>query len=336
MIIARYLQELRSRPALGLIIAFILLLITFALRYYTPLRLTYVAFHPAIMLATFVAGRWTGAAITIAAAFLALYFFRPDTGLEMTSTDWWGLGAFLVVSAIIILMTDLLSSTVTRLSAQSERLAQSEEQTRVLMRELTHRMKNQYAVILAMARVTGRSAVSVPQFLDAFTRRVSCLSRSHDLLVKSDWKGVSLRDLVHIELEPFAMGYAEVGPALEIRDSAVVYLGMALHELATNSAKHGAWSKNEGSVSLKWQVSGGEMVFEWLEKDGPEVGAVAKSGFGRTLLEQLVPQALGGESKLEFDRHGLRWSFTVPAGDILVSTPASGSAEWAAALNPTN
>jgi len=329
MMVHTYLPRLRSQRTLGLLIAFILLLICFALRYFTPLRLTYVAFYPAIMLATFVAGRWTGAAVSIVAAVLALYFFRESTGLEMDSTDWWGLGAFLVVSAIIIFMTEWLATAVTRLSAQSQRLVRSEEYTRVLMRELTHRMKNQYAVILAMARVTGRSATSVEQFLDAFTRRVSCLSRAHDLLVKTEWKGVSLRELIDLELEPFTTVYSAVGPALEIKDSAVVYLGMALHELATNSTKHGAWSNNEGSVKLQWRVDGDQVVFEWVESDGPEVGAVAESGFGRTLLENLVPPALGGESELVFDPSGLRWTFRVAAADFLVSDSVPAEAEFA-------
>lgn len=335
MIIARYLPEVRRRPKTGLAIAVALLALCFALRYFTPLRLTYVAFYPAIMLATFVAGRWIGAAVTLSAAFLALYFFRPTTELELTSTDVWGLGAFLVVSAIIIFTTELLATTVTRLSNQSERLVQSEENTRVLMRELTHRMKNQYAVILAMARVTERSTSTVPQFLEAFSRRVNCLSRTHDLLVKSEWKGVSLRELIDIEMDPFAMGhaYSAMGPAVEIKDGAVVYLGMALHELATNSAKHGAWSKNHGTVSLEWHVSADEIFFQWTEKDGPEVGAVGSSGFGRTLLESLVPQALGGESKLEFDRHGLRWAFKAPIVDVLAARMQTISPALTSALN---
>ena len=336
MIIAKHLPALRRRPKSGLAIAFGLLALSFALRYYTPLQLTYVTFYPAIMLATFVGGLWIGAAITLASAYLALYFFIPDTGGGISEAQLWGLGAFLVVSATIIFVIDLLAETVTRLMVQTARLRRSEENTRVLMRELTHRMKNQYAVILAMARVTERSTHSVPQFLEAFSRRLNCLSRTHDLLVKSEWKGVPLRELVEIELEPFAMGhaYSAVGPDVDIRDGAVVHLGMALHELATNSAKHGAWLSKEGSVLINWQVRGSEFIFEWRERDGPEVKEVVARGFGRALLEQLVPEAIGGQSRLEFVADGLRWNFTAPIASILAAKSAAEQPVLEPVLSP--
>ncbi|HUR44117.1 MAG TPA: HWE histidine kinase domain-containing protein [Aestuariivirga sp.] len=299
-----------------------LLVLSFALRYFTPLNLPYLTFFPAIMLATFVAGRRAGLAVTFLAGVLAAFFFIAPSGtLALPAADAWGLGAFFVVGSIIVFVTGWLATAVTRLSEQSQRRLLAEEKTRVLMTELTHRMKNQYAVIQAMARATGKSAKSIPEFLDGFGQRLQGLARSHDLLVKSDWQGVSLKDLVALVLEPFVPETTALsrGPPIDINDLAVVNLGMALHELATNSSKHGAWS-GHGKVRINWRLEQDRFVFEWSEADGPEVSKTPITGFGRTVLELIVPSALEGSGQLEFEPFGLHWMLSAPTEKIIAQS----------------
>ncbi|TIW77738.1 MAG: sensor histidine kinase, partial [Mesorhizobium sp.] len=121
---------------------------------------------------------------------------------------------------------------------------ESEERIRMLMREVNHRVKNQYAVILSMIRETNKRSGSPDVFEKQVRERIMALSRSHDLLVSADWKGATVADLLLAQAKPFgredAIGLH--GPALVLTPNAVQYLGIAFHELCTNSAKYGVLS----------------------------------------------------------------------------------------------
>ena len=116
------------------------------------------------------------------------------------------------------------------------------------------------------------------EFEDAFSQRIVALARSHDLLVKGNWEGVELRDLVAAHLIPFgAESRATLsGSRLAIAPNAAQYLGMAFHELSTNAVKYGALSAPQGRIEVSWKVvidpSGDKIVIDWLELDDGEAG----------------------------------------------------------------
>jgi two-component sensor histidine kinase len=83
---------------------------------------------------------------------------------------------------------------------------------------------------------------------------------------------------------------------------------MALHELATNAVKYGALSNDDGKVDVSWSESNGELIFRWLEKDGPAVEEPKRKGFGSALIEQ----ATDGHAQLEFAPHGVKCTLTLP------------------------
>ncbi|TIP34267.1 MAG: PAS domain S-box protein, partial [Mesorhizobium sp.] len=113
---------------------------------------------------------------------------------------------------------------------------ENERRIRLLMREVNHRVKNQFAVILSMVRETNKRSASPSEFEEMIRARIMALSRSHDLLVTSEWAGASLFDLIQEHLKPF--GHEErislSGPLLTLQSNAVQNLGMAFHELGTN------------------------------------------------------------------------------------------------------
>ncbi len=184
---------IRSNPKVSIALSAIGILTSFLIRYNTPITLSYVPFYPAILLATVVGGPLVGFGTTIISAALAVIFFNhPGDAFTMTDGDIWSLGAFLTVSLLVIGITDFLLKTVIQSSHQADRLIAADQHTHVLLRELSHRMKNQYAVILAMSRATAKTATSVSEFQHTFTQRLHGLSRTHDLLVESDWKSVPL------------------------------------------------------------------------------------------------------------------------------------------------
>lgn len=195
---------------------------------------------------------------------------------------------------------------------------ESEERIRALMAEVAHRVKNQYAVILALVRETAKGTKTAKDFHEQVQSRIVALSRSHDLLVNGEWIGVDLGELVRTQLEPFCSAdRCEItGPSAMLKPLAVQYLGMAVHELATNSAKYGALSVPEGRLAVKWSFgpqNGAEpaLTLTWTESGGPPPRRTGRSGFGRQVLENLAPSALEGTGKLTLARTGLVWTLEV-------------------------
>ncbi|RVD57583.1 PAS domain S-box protein [Mesorhizobium sp. M2D.F.Ca.ET.185.01.1.1] len=195
---------------------------------------------------------------------------------------------------------------------------ESEERIRMLMREVNHRVKNQYAVILSMIRETNKRSDSPDVFEKQVRERIMALSRSHDLLVSADWKGATVADLLLAQAKPFGREEAIAlhGPALVLTPNAVQYLGIAFHELCTNSAKYGVLSGRKGSITLNWNVTNGAdgRIFQlaWTEKDGPKVKAIVHDGFGTVVLNRVAPEALNGTGGVSYDADQVVWSLQAP------------------------
>ena len=203
---------------------------------------------------------------------------------------------------------------------------ESERRIRMLMREVNHRVKNQFAVILSMVRETGKRTTEPREFEERIRARIMALSRSHDLLVSSEWSGASLFDLVQEPLSPFGheTQVSLSGPLLTLQPNAVQNIGMALHELGTNSAKYGALSNEVGGIQITWRVfssAGGERELEivWEERSlpGPDTGETRK-GFGSVVLLRVAPSGLSGTAALDRSPGYLRWTLSAPLKGIVV------------------
>ena len=213
---------------------------------------------------------------------------------------------------------------------------ESERRIRLLMREVNHRVKNQFAVILSMVRETSKRSTDPSEFEQMIRARIMALSRSHDLLVTSEWAGASLFDLVQEHLKPF--GHEErislSGPLLTLQSNAVQNLGMAFHELGTNSSKYGALAADGGHVEITWKVETGpdarrRFHLLWQEtssaagigaaqKPGTDKGAGERKGFGTVVLQRVAPQSLSGSSSLERTPGSVKWALDAPLEAIIV------------------
>ena len=199
----------------------------------------------------------------------------------------------------------------------------AEARNALLMGEVNHRAKNLLAVVQAVARQTARSD-DPATFVDRLTRRIASLTASHDLLVKDQWQGVDLLDLVQSQLDHFRSLFdgrvSFDGPALRLGADAAQAIGMALHELATNAGKYGALSNAEGRVRISWTVSDTpDSAFEmaWQEENGPEVVAPRKPGFGQTVIVKMAERAVGGTADLAYLKSGVSWTLSAPVDRIL-------------------
>lgn len=204
---------------------------------------------------------------------------------------------------------------------------EGEAHLRLLLRELTHRSKNLLAVIQAMARQTARHTGSIDTFLDQFGARLQALASSHDLLVRENWQGASINELIRSQLAMYIdRGEDQVtinGPAVALKPEAAQNLGLALHELAVNAARFGALSVPGGHVSVTWdrRDGGGDHALEldWRELHGPDVKPRRKRGFGSMVIERNLVRALDAEVDLTFDPEGLRCHVVIPASQILAA-----------------
>jgi len=185
----------------------------------------------------------------------------------------------------------------------------------VIMRELAHRAKNLLSLVEGVARQTAKAEGLPGAFIKRFGARLSALGATHDLLITQDWRGADLKTLVAAQLAhllPEARDRIRFdGPDLEVTPEAAQYLALGLHELATNAAKHGALSQAgaadpKAGVSISWRVTGASVELEWLEL-GPANETPSRSGFGRLLLESVIPRALRGTSELKFEAGRVNW-----------------------------
>lgn len=202
------------------------------------------------------------------------------------------------------------------LADASEKRMTAERDIRFLMRELAHRSKNQMAVIAAMAKQTGRGATDIQSYVAALERRIMGLARSTDLLLAHGRAGVMLADLIDQQLGPFRPPEPHrvtiEGPALRINPQGAQILGMALHELATNATRYGAFAEPGGRLELIWKTSGNALSMRWREHLGRPLVVDERSGFGTTVLRTMVGGALGAQVDRVVHPDGVEWVFDVP------------------------
>ena len=199
----------------------------------------------------------------------------------------------------------------------------AEEQRQLLMREINHRAKNILSVVQAIAQHTKAS--SYEEFISQFSERVRSLSASHELLVKNEWRNISLAELARAQLAHFGdllqTRIVVRGPDLKITAKAAQVIGMALHELATNAAKYGALSTDKGRVEIVWGLQGDgadgtRFTMEWSESGGPTVVAPTRRGFGWSVLCQMTKMSLGADVTLEYAPTGVVWHLECPANRV--------------------
>ena len=196
----------------------------------------------------------------------------------------------------------------------------AEDHKSLLVAELDHRVKNVLACVAAIAQCSRECSGSAEEFLDMLNRRINSLANTHALLSRSRWQGVSLGELVRSELAFCAkdMSAHIEGPELVLAAEATQPVAMVLHELATNAAKYGALSNGHGRVLARWRLSsrgltGGTLVIEWKETGGPAVVAPAASGYGTSVIRDLIPYELGGAVDYDFAPDGVCCKLEIPA-----------------------
>jgi len=242
------------------------------------------------------------------------------------------LDRYLIVLERPFLASSLANSVRSALRARARQLEvksyieQKQEvadRQKLLIRELHHRVKNTLANVRAMMGATAKSSGSVDDFVRDFSARIVSLADTHSMLTDDYWQMASLHKLVESELRHYdTTDKSRVvleGPNVALVADIAIPIGMAFHELASNSSKYGALSRPTGRLEVRWSVSNSEgermLNLDWLEKGGPKVEQPRRRGFGTTLLEKVVAVQCQAKVELNYHPDGLRFAMALPLRD---------------------
>jgi two-component sensor histidine kinase/integral membrane sensor domain MASE1 len=238
--------------------------------------------------------------------------------LIIIATVTFGLGNFgdgvpsidddIASAQITIVGTALCAFILSSLFAERR---QHEDNQKILVAELDHRVKNVLARVVAVADSTRQSGGSNDEFIRSFNGRIQSMAVAHTLLSQTGWRGTALAALVRNQLAPYATdaNMTIAGTDITLGASATQALAMVLHELVTNAVKYGALSIPGGRVSVSWEreVNGSRaanLILVWREIGGPPAAPEIRSGYGTGLIRELIPHELGGNVDLVFASDG--------------------------------
>jgi PAS domain S-box-containing protein len=202
------------------------------------------------------------------------------------------------------------------------------EQNQVLSRELSHRIKNIFAVISGLIGLSARRSPDMAGFASDIQSRIAALGRVHDYVRAHsedrplDGAPSTLKTLLVELLSPYpALEEGRItveGDDLAIDDRGATPVGLVFHELATNSTKYGSLSKPDGRVRITASVRDDAVFVRWEEAGGPPILQEPRlTGFGSRLTEISIVRQLGGSVERSWLRDGLRVSIEVPVRSLI-------------------
>ncbi|MES2035520.1 MAG: HWE histidine kinase domain-containing protein [Pseudomonadota bacterium] len=197
----------------------------------------------------------------------------------------------------------------------------AEEQRKLLLDELNHRVKNTLATVQSIAAQTARTTPEPQAFRAAFEARLMALSGVHNLLTEGNWEGARLEEILRAELAPYGDARFQLdGPAVRLTAQEALTFALVTHELATNAAKYGALSTPDGCVRVDWRTAenddGGprRLLLDWREEGGPPVAPPTRQGFGSRLIERSIRTDMQGETTMAFEPDGLKCRISIRLG----------------------
>ncbi len=260
----------------------------------------FTPYFPAIFFATAFGGFRIGIATAIAGGTLGLTLTFGAAQSDVARLAL--LAIYLIVSGLTIWGVEHYRSLAARQREISKRLIQEEEYRKLVVNELTHRLKNKISTVHA---VLHQVLHDQPKVWASIDQRIRALSATDDLIARVDGSGCDIKDLLLLELGPYGhVRFTLNGNPLFLPAKLAVSFALIFHELATNAGKYGAFSSARGLLQVSWSVSEDRLTLTWDETEGPPVEATGKAGFGTKLLKSaLMP--FDGKTEIAFLKTGI-------------------------------
>ena len=198
---------------------------------------------------------------------------------------------------------------------------QAEEGHELLAGEMSHRVKNLLAIASGLTHITSRSSTTIEEMAKGLTERLTALGRAHDLvrpLPGSEGKAALLGDLLSVLLAPYDDQGAFAGrirvavPRMGVGESTATTLAMVIHELATNSVKHGALSLDAGTLEISSTSDERDLILTWAETGGPTIlREPHMSGFGSRMISRSMSHQFSGGLFYDWQPTGLVVTLTL-------------------------
>jgi two-component sensor histidine kinase len=248
-----------------------------ALGFISPDSAVFALFYSSTLVAALVGGAAAGVFASLLGGAVAYCVFVPPE---------WNSHPFMV-EQLVSLVLYVTSSIIIVWAAESyrcllARLREERNTRQLLSHELAHRIKNMLASVQA---IISQSLQDQPEVRTKISARLAALAATNDLLVKSEWQGAALRDILMAEMAPYGESRFHLsGPHVDCPPALAMPLTLVFHELATNAAKYGALSTADGQVAVTWTSHVGKLQLGWIESGGPKPVPSERVGFGTKLL----------------------------------------------------
>jgi two-component sensor histidine kinase/PAS domain-containing protein len=197
------------------------------------------------------------------------------------------------------------ASDITEKKRDQERMA-------LVVHELNHRVKNNLAMVQAIATQTFRGQIDISAAMTDFEKRLIALARANDLLTGERWSGASLMGVIAQAITPHKPSDDRLlieGADVALTPKTALAMTLAFHELATNALKYGAWSDEKGKVTVSCRITEerdrGRFRLQWRETGGPEVSGPKRRGFGSKLIERGLAHEVQGQASIAFEPAGV-------------------------------
>lgn len=257
----------------------------------------FAVYYPAILVTALVGGSAAGGLAALLSGLVAWWAFLPprfEWG-SLTSQQIIDLCLFFAAAALVVWVAG-------RYRGMVRRLDEEERYRQVVVDELGHRVKNKLATIYAILRHELRGHSDIWQSVSG---RLRALSAADDFLARSDGKGVELRQILEMELEPYDSSRISLqGEPVTFFGKLPTVMALVFHELATNAAKYGALSMEGGRLEISWRASDDRIALDWVESGGPPVSEPSRRSFGSNLIERSL-DSFGASAKLDFAPKGV-------------------------------
>lgn len=293
--------------------------------------LSFTTFLASAAVAAFVLGYGWGLLAAGLGGATSLLLFATAPGGRLDLSDLWSLLGYVMVAGVIIGILGLARSALLSARAEKARAQAASDGLQLISQELSHRIQNIFAVISGMVSLSAREHPEARAYADDLLARVRALGAAHEFvrphsphsrqapgpttftrLLRSLFEAYQFEGVDRIVLS---------GVDFSLKMAAATPVALLFHELATNSLKYGALSRQAGQVSVVATDEGDDVLIRWTEQGGPPVREVpAHSGFGSRLITMSVDKQLRGAVRQDWQVDGLRVSVVIPRRQLTGET----------------